>query len=104
MIVKKDNWHYKLVQNQEFVSSPKEDNHDAISYIAEVCQIAFFRYLLIPLLLIIPFFLSENFLRKHPIMCIAFLLVLSTPLWSMLLLIAIEPFTKKTWRKLGISN
>ncbi|MEK7564703.1 MAG: hypothetical protein AAB501_00495 [Patescibacteria group bacterium] len=36
MLVRTDSWHYKLVSHKDFVSNPKDDNHDASSYIYEV--------------------------------------------------------------------
>jgi len=105
MIVRKDSWHYNLAKNKTFVSNPKIDNADAIAYIGEVWISIFVKYLIIPLLITMVCWGMDDIgmiMVKYPGLVITFVIVVSSPVWFCLLLLIIEPFTRKRWRKLEI--
>jgi len=106
MLVNANSWHYKLVNHKEFVSNPKNDNQDACNYIAGVWFAIFCTYLSIPLpVIVIAFVISPGFhqmIMNNAMLIIMFIVAISSPLWFSILLIVIEPFTKKSWRKLRI--
>lgn len=108
MLVKKDSWHYRLVQDKDFVSKPKSDNSDSMVYVGEVGVTIFLKYLCIPLVLtMFVAFVSgkiNTIMTEHWTLVITFFILLSTPIWFTFLTIAVEPLTKKEWRKLEIRD
>ena len=84
MQVKKGSWHHKLVQNKSFVSNPKGDNTDAMSYITEAWLAIYVDYLLLPLMLIMFFSYTlgslEAIKMEYSEFVIAFLAIMSSPL------------------------
>ncbi len=77
MLVKKESWHYKLVQHKEFVSNPKNDNSDAIAYIIEVLWAIFLYFLAFPLVLIMVVFCMSSRPDKKELLIIIFCIITS---------------------------
>jgi len=105
MKVKKDSWHYRLVEHKSFVSELEDSNEDAMNYLHEVYVGIFIRILIIPLLLamILSFPLAQSGqLKEHFFWVYVFFIIVSSPIWFMPVSLFIEPFTPKKWRKLEI--
>ncbi len=109
MVVKKNSWHYRLVKGRNFVSDLKKDNCDAMNYIVEVYLDVFLRgffilSILIGLSILFVEGLHSFLMDKTPIPVLVVFLIGSSPVWFTFLSILIEPFTKKTWRRLKVSD
>ena len=104
MKVKRDSWHFQLVEHKRFLSELKDSNDDAMAYLCEV-YVAIFCRTIIPLLLLVTIpglLLAENGqLKEHFWVCADFIIVVS-PIWITVVSIFIEPMTSKKWRKLEI--
>jgi hypothetical protein len=77
-----------------------------MAYIAEVWLALFLSWVLLPFAVVFLGFIVANslnwFFAKLTEFPIPFVVVSSSPIWFTFLLIAIEPFTKKRWRKLEV--
>lgn len=111
MLVNTMSWHYKLVKHKMSFSNPQPGNKDAISYIGEVALAVWLISFIIPFILIAltighKMMVSEEFDQmvhsEYSMAMYIFCVIMSFPLWFSILLMIIEPFTRKKWRTLEL--
>lgn len=106
MRVRKDSWHYRLVQHKKFVSDPSPDDlrNQTINYIIEIWNV-FVVALGAPILIGLMFLHAAGsfhlFSENQPLM-IVFTIFITSPLWVLILLAIINLFASKEWRQLDI--
>ncbi len=102
MKVKKDSWHYNLVKHKEFIANLGLNNSKAMSYLVAVWLMIFIEYIIIPVsvLLLVLFFLG----KLKVIAFIIITLACISPATFAIIATVVEPFIKKEWRKLEITD
>jgi len=105
MKIKKDGFFYELVKGKTSMSNPEDPNHTAINFLGNVWH-TIWVYSLIPLGIILTVIVLVLERQQINSRVIGQILSISLGIYSFLLfagiiiLVIVEPFTKKEWRKL----
>jgi hypothetical protein len=107
MKVSKKNLFFKIVKDKRFIKDSNHPHYTAINFISEVISTCWV-YGLLPLMTVSVIFIlfSQNWLSEEKVLfvlLVTWISYVALSLISILLLIIIEPFTYKKWRKLIIT-
>lgn len=107
MKVKKEGLFFKMVKNKRSMQEPNHPYHTAMNFIGNVIH-TIWVYGLLPLLVLSGIFIlfSQNSLSEEKCFLILFISwfgYIALLFFSIILLMVVEPFVSKKWRKLIIT-